>query len=296
MIQTGSTIWRRLMGLLRRSFLMMGGVCFLATNAAFAAKDAAPPVLLAAVYGDHIDPSLYLVSEKFDGVRALWDGKQLRFRSGRVIAAPSWFTARLPSTPLDGELWLGRGRFDVLSGIVRSEVPNDADWKQVIYLVFELPSGTGTFTERAAQLRALVQRSAWPQLQAVTQELVSNRADLQRRLDQIMARGGEGLVLHLASSAVTSGRSEVLLKMKPHQDTEATVIGHRAGQGKYAGQVGALQMQTPQGQRFYLGSGLSDDDRRNPPALGTVVTYRYRELTPQGVPRFATFLRVHHGV
>jgi DNA ligase 1 len=296
MIQTGSTIWRRLMGLLRRSFLMMGGVCLLATNAAFAAKDAAPPVLLAGVYGDHIDPSLYLVSEKFDGVRALWDGKQLRFRSGRVIAAPSWFTVRLPSTPLDGELWLGRGRFDVLSGIVRSEVPNDADWKQVIYLVFELPSGTGTFTERAAQLRALVQRSAWPQLQAVTQEVVSNRADLQRRLDQIMARGGEGLVLHLASSAVTSGRSEVLLKMKPHQDTEATVIGHRAGQGKYAGQVGALQMQTPQGQRFYLGSGLSDDDRRNPPALGTVVTYRYRELTPQGVPRFATFLRVHQGV
>ena len=288
------------MKLMRRSFLMMFGVCTLAPNAAFAAKASAPPVLLAGVYGDHIDPSLYLVSEKFDGVRALWDGKQLRFRSGRVIAAPAWFTTRLPSTPLDGELWLGRGRFDVLSGTVRSEVPNDDDWKRVSYMVFELPSGigtsSGTFAERAVQLRALVQRAAWPQLQAVAQEAVTSRADLQRRLNQVMVRGGEGLVLHLASSAVTSGRSEVLLKMKPHQDTEATVIGHRAGQGKYAGQVGALQMQTPQGQRFFLGSGLSDDDRRNPPALGSVVTYRYRELTPQGVPRFATFLRVHQGV
>jgi DNA ligase 1 len=284
------------MKLMRRGFLMMSGACVLAPNAAFAAKASAPPVLLAGVYGDHIDPTLYLVSEKFDGVRALWDGQQLRFRSGRVIAAPAWFTARLPSTPLDGELWLGRGRFDVLSGIVRSEVPNDADWKRVSYQVFELPSGVGSFTERAAQLRALVQRTAWPQLQAVTQEAVSSRADLQRRLNQVIAQRGEGLVLHLASSPVSSGRSEVLLKVKPHQDTEATVIGHRAGQGKYAGQVGALQMQTPQGQRFYLGSGLSDDDRRNPPALGTVVTYRYRELTPQGVPRFATFLRVHHGV
>ncbi len=287
------------MKLMRRSFLRMGGaigVGTLAPSWAIAAKASAPPVLLAGVYGDHIEPSLYLVSEKFDGVRALWDGKQLRFRSGRVIAAPAWFTTRLPSTPLDGELWLGRGRFDALSGIVRSEVPNDDDWKRVSYLVFELPSGAGTFAERAVQLRALVQRTAWPQLQAVAQEAVASRADLQRRLDQVMARGGEGLVLHFASSAVASGRSDVLLKMKPHQDSEATVVGHRAGQGKYAGQVGALQMQTPQGQRFFLGSGLSDQDRRNPPALGTVVTYRYRELTPQGVPRFATFLRVHHGV
>ncbi len=284
------------MKLLRRSFLMLGGACVLTPSAAFAAKAAAVPVLLAGTYSDDIDPSLYLVSEKYDGVRALWDGKQLRFRSNRVIAAPAWFTARLPSTPLDGELWLGRGRFDELSGIVRSSLPVDDDWKRVNYVVFELPTGTGSFADRAVQLRALVQRTAWPQLQAVAQEAVASRADLQRRLNQVMARGGEGLVLHLASSAVTSGRSEVLLKMKPHQDAEATVIGHRAGQGKYAGQVGALQVQTPQGQRFYLGSGLSDDDRRNPPALGSVVTYRYRELTPQGLPRFATFLRVHHGV
>lgn len=263
---------------------------------AFAAKASAPAVLLAGVYAEHIDPSLYLVSEKFDGVRALWDGQQLRFRSGRALAAPAWFTARLPATPLDGELWLGRGRFDALSGIVRSEVPVDADWRQVNYMVFELPSGSGTFTERTQQLRALVQRTAWPQFQAVSQEAISSRADLQRRLNQVMAQGGEGLVLHLASSAVTSGRSEVLLKMKPHRDTEATVVGHRAGQGKYAGQVGALQVQTPQGQRFFLGSGLSDEERLKPPPLGSVVTYRYRDVTPQGVPRFATFLRVHHGV
>ena len=287
------------MKLMRRGFLMMGGavgVGLLAPKRALAARASAPPVLLAGVYGDHVDPSVYLVSEKFDGVRALWDGQQLRFRSSRVIAAPAWFTARLPSTPLDGELWLGRGRFDVLSAIVRKEFPVDDEWKRVTYMVFELPSGAGRFADRAVQLRALVQRTSWPQLQAVSQESVANHAELAQRLKEVIARGGEGLVLHLASSAVASGRSEVLLKMKPHQDSEAVVIGHRAGQGKYAGQVGALQMQTPHGQRFFLGSGLSDDDRRNPPALGSVVTYRYRELTPQGVPRFATFLRVHHGV
>jgi DNA ligase-1 len=70
-----------------------------------------------------IDPKPYLVSEKLDGVRALWDGTALRFRSGRVVAAPAWFLAGLPKTPLDGELWMGRRSFDVLSGIVRRAEP-----------------------------------------------------------------------------------------------------------------------------------------------------------------------------
>ena len=281
----------------RRSFLSWGAA-MLASPVALQGEAATStlPVLLASVYADHIDPTLYWVSEKYDGVRALWDGQRLRFRSGRLIAAPAWFTVRLPSTPLDGELWLGRGRFDVLSGMVRSSTPNDADWKQISYMVFELPSSSGTFTERVAQLRTLARQTAWSQLQAVDQQRVASRTELNRRLQQVTAAGGEGLVLHLASSMVTSGRSEVLLKLKPEQDSEATVVGHRAGKGKYSGQVGALQVQTPSGQRFFLGSGLSDEERRNPPPLGSRVTYRFRDLTPQGVPRFATYLRVHHGV
>ena len=287
------------MPITRRNFFSWGAAvvaCPVALQSESAAAASTLPVLLAGVYADHIDPSLYWVSEKYDGVRALWDGQQLRFRSGRVIAAPAWFTARLPATPLDGELWLGRGRFDVLSGMVRSKPANDAGWKQITYMAFELPSSSGTFTERAAQLRALVRQTAWSQLQAVDQQRVASRADLARRLQQVTAAGGEGLVLHLASSAVASGRSEVLLKLKPEQDTEAVVVGHRAGKGKYQGQVGALQVQMPSGQRFFLGSGLSDEERRNPPRLGSVVTYRFRDVTPQGVPRFATYLRLHHGV
>ena len=287
------------MSITRRTFLTWGAAavaCPVALPSEAVAANSTLPLLLAGVYADHIDPSLYWVSEKYDGVRALWDGQQLRFRSGRLIAAPTWFAARLPPTPLDGELWLGRGRFDALSGMVRSSVPTDADWKQIAYMVFELPAGAGTFSERTAQLRALVRQTAWSQLQAVDQQRVASRADLARRLQQVTAAGGEGLVLHLASSVVTSGRSEVLLKLKPEQDTEATVVGHRAGKGKYSGQVGALQVQMPSGQRFFLGSGLSDEDRLSPPRLGSVVTYRFRDVTPQGVPRFATFLRVHHGV
>ena len=255
----------------------------------------APPVptlLLANVYAGQIDPKLYLVSEKHDGVRAVWDGRTLRFRSGRSIAAPLWFTARLPAQPLDGELWLGRGRFEQLSGIVRKEQPVDEEWRQVRYMVFELPGGEGTFAQRALRIQSVVAQAGWPMLQAVEQSPVSDRASLQRRLTQIVAQGGEGLMLHLADAPYSTGRSDVLLKLKPYLDTEAIVVAHLPGKGKYSGQMGALRLQMPDGRRFNLGTGFSDAERREPPALGSSVTYRYRDLTSNGLPRFASFLRV----
>ena len=255
----------------------------------------APPVpalLLANVYAGQIDPTLYLVSEKHDGVRAVWDGRTLRFRSGRSIAAPLWFTARLPAQPLDGELWLGRGRFEQLSGIVRKEQPVDEEWRQVRYMVFELPGGEGTFAQRALRIQSVVAQAGWPMLQAVEQSPVSDRASLQRRLTQIVAQGGEGLMLHLADAPYSTGRSDVLLKLKPYLDTEAIVVAHLPGKGKYSGQMGALRLQMPDGRRFNLGTGFSDAERREPPALGSSVTYRYRDLTSNGLPRFASFLRV----
>ena len=118
-------------------------------------------VLLANNAPSSIDPSKYLVSEKLDGVRALWDGTTLRFRSGRTIAAPAWFLAKLPKTPLDGELWMGRGSFDAVSGAVRRSQPLDAEWEKVKYLVFELPNGAGTFAERAALLKVMVPGVGW---------------------------------------------------------------------------------------------------------------------------------------
>ena len=96
---------------------MLGFVNRLGTFVTFAAIiashafAAAPPIILAKVLDPSVDPAHYLVSEKFDGVRAVWDGKVLRFRSGNVVNAPQWFIEKLPKTPLDGELWLARGKF-----------------------------------------------------------------------------------------------------------------------------------------------------------------------------------------
>lgn len=251
-----------------------------------------PALLQAMVHAPHFDPRRYLVSEKLDGVRAIWDGQRLRFRSGRPIAAPAWFVAGLPQQALDGELWLGRGRFDELSGLVRSEVPNDAAWRAVRYLVFELPGASGHFAERAATIERLVQQAALPWLQAVQQRRVDGRATLQQWLDDVVRAGGEGLMLHLADAAYTTGRSEVLLKLKPALDAEALVVGHRPGRGRLTGLLGALEMQLPDGRRFLLGTGLSDAQRRDPPPIGSIVSYRYRGLTSTGLPRFASYLRL----
>lgn len=261
-----------------------------------AAQAGPPEILLANVYRQGIDVRQYLVSEKFDGVRAVWDGEQLRFRSGKLVPAPAWFIAALPAQPLDGELWLGRGQFERLSGIVRRGTPDDGEWQQVRYLIFELPGAEGSFKERAERIRQIVSEARLPWLQAVEQRPAVDRRQIEKMLAAVLAHGGEGLMLHKADAPYESGRSDTLLKVKPWLDAEAAVIGYLPGKGKYAGQLGALRLRLPDGRSFAVGSGFTDAQRRAPPSIGSTVTYRYRELTRTGLPRFASFLRVRSDV
>lgn len=253
---------------------------------------APPPLLLANVLRDSADVTQYWVSEKLDGVRALWNGRELRFRSGNPVHAPSWFTEALPPQPLDGELWVGRGEFDRLSGIVRKDQPIDSEWRQVRYVLFELPDTPGTFSQRIEQMQEIVAKAQIPWLQVIEQFRVRDREELQQRLTKVLKQRGEGLMLHRADALYATGRSDDLLKLKPWLDAEATVIEHLPGKGKYRGMLGALRLEMPNGTRFNLGTGFRDAVRRNPPPVGALVTYRFRELNPSGVPRFASYLRV----
>lgn len=250
-----------------------------------------PQLLLAKNYQQGIDVKQYLVSEKYDGVRAFWDGEQLITRQGNVINAPDWFIESFPKTPLDGELWWARGKFDALSGAVRKAKPIDAEWKNISYQIFELPNAKGTFEARAKRIVEIVKQANLPHLKAITQFRVNDETALNSRLKQVVKNGGEGLMLHRADALYLTGRSDALLKLKPLYDAEAKVIGHTPGKGKHAGKLGALVVETPQGIRFKLGTGFSDAQRNHPPKIGSIVTYTYKDKTQNGKPKFASFLR-----
>jgi len=276
--------------MLRRFAVVLLGLALALPMVAVAAEP--PAILLAEVYREQVDVTKYLVSEKLDGVRAIWDGNTLRFRSGKEINAPRWFIEGLPKRPLDGELWIARGTFERLSGIVRKDVPDDNEWRQVRYMIFELPGAPGTFRERAEAIREIARQANTPWLREIEQFSVVDRNSLKKRMREIVKAGGEGLMLHRADAIYATGRSDTLLKMKPWEDAEAVVIGRIPGKGKYAGMLGALRVRTADGREFSLGTGFTDAQRREPPALGATVTYRYHDLTNTGLPRFASFLRM----
>jgi DNA ligase 1 len=261
------------------------------------ARSPAQTVLLAETLSwplpESFDPKPYLVSEKLDGIRATWDGRELKTRSGSLLHPPRWFRAQLPAHALDGELWLGRGQFEALSSAVRGSDPEA--WRAVRYCVFELPGATGSFRARAERIATLVAKANAQGdgvLCEVPQRQFATRAALALEFERVRASGGEGLMLHWADSDYHTGRSSALLKLKAWEDMEGVVIEHLPGKGRLVGALGALRVRLPNGRELRLGSGFSDAERRAPPDLGSSVSFRYRGYTRTGLPRFAVFLRV----
>ena len=252
---------------------------------------AAPALMLAAVYQPGMPLADYWVSEKFDGVRAYWDGSQLRLRGGETVKAPAWFTEHWPSVPMDGELWAGRGRFEQAVSTARSQAPQDAAWREMRFMVFDLPAQPGTFTERLAALRRLLPVTTAPALVLVAQQRATTHEDLQVLLERTVRGGGEGLMLHRGSSLYRAERNNDLLKVKTFEDADARVVAYVNGKGRNASRLGALVVEMPDGRRFKLGTGLTDAQRTSPPAVGSWVTYRFNGSTENGLPRFARFLR-----
>lgn len=284
---------RRLVG--RRHLLALGLLAALAGR--WAPVAAAPALLLANVHRVGIDLSDYWVSEKYDGVRGYWDGTRLLTRGGEPIAAPAWFTAGWPRVAMDGELWAGHGRFADAVSTVRRQMPDDSAWRGLQYMVFDLPAHAGTFSERLSALDTLVRSLRQPWVQPVAQRKVASDAELRALLQATIDAGGEGLMLHRGGSLWRAGRSDDLLKLKAHLDADARVLAVLPGRGKHEGRMGALLVEAEAeagkpGVRFRLGTGFTDAERRDPPAPGSWVTYRFRDRTAAGVPRFASFLRV----
>jgi len=251
----------------------------------------APALLLAETFAYDIDPAGWWLSEKLDGVRAYWTGSEFRSRLGSVFHAPPWFTAGLPPTPLDGELWLARKQFQRTVSIVRRQDQSNL-WQEIRYLVFDVPAVNAGFEERLRYLTDCFAQHQPKYAQQHEHQTCRGLAHLEEEVQRIVALGGEGLMLREPGSRYQAGRSASLLKVKQFHDAEARVIEHLPGGGRHKGRLGALLVELPDGTQFSVGTGFSDQQRENPPAAGSLITFRYQELSDRGVPRFPTFVRL----
>lgn len=259
--------------------------------AASNASAAAPGLLLAHTWQNDLDLTDWWMSEKLDGVRAYWDGRQFISRLGNVYHAPDFFVAGLPDVPLDGELWLGRKAFQRCVSIVRRQDKSDL-WRSVRFLVFDLPAADVPFEERLAQLRECLASSQPPFAEIHSHERCRGADHLRDELARVESLGGEGLMLRQPGSRYEAGRSTTLLKVKTFHDAEARVVDHLPGTGRHKGRLGAVLVELADGTSFSIGTGFSDAQRERPPAIGSLVTFRYQELSDRGVPRFPSFVRM----
>jgi DNA ligase-1 len=272
-----------------------GAVPVRAKASADGAEKEGPPLLLAERWDRLADLSGWWMSEKLDGVRAYWDGKQFLSRLGNLYHAPDWFIEGLPDVPLDGELWIDRKMFQRTVSIVRRQDKNDL-WREVRYLVFDAPAQGGHFEQRLKFFHEILTDRKPPFAAAHSHEVCKDLDHLREELARVEALGGEGLMLRQPRSKYEIGRSWTLLKVKSFLDAEGRVVGHKAGAGRHKGRLGALQVELADGTRVDVGTGFSDAERGNPPPIGSLITFRYQELSEAGVPRFPSYIGVRDDV
>lgn len=238
-----------------------------------------------------IDLTKYYVSEKLDGFRGYWNGKELRSKTGYAYNPPKWFTEKLGNKPLDGELWIGRDKFEEIIPILNG-TNNVEDWHKVNYMIFDMPAEDMTFKERVKYMEEYIPSLKLPYVQMIPQKRLDNINELKKVLNNVVVQKGEGLMLHHEDAFYGSGRVNHLLKVKKYDESKGQVIAYKPGKGKYKGMVGALVLKLEDGMIVNIGSGLSDEMRKNPPQKGEMVAFIYNGLTKHGKPRFARYKRM----
>ena len=243
--------------------------------------------MLARKWKDTTPPRGWWMSEKLDGIRAIWTGSKFISRTGKDFTPPAWFTAQMPNCILDGEFFLGRGMFQQTQSIITAKA--DRDWSGVRYMIFDKVDGD-KFEKRMDYLQSL---DIPAHCQVVEQIKCKSSSHMEEFEQSIINQGGEGIMMRRARSAYKHSRSSDLLKVKRYDDSEATVIGYEDGEGKHAGRLGTLLCKW--GERVVrLGTGFTDSQRETPPTLGESVTFSFFGVTDGGAPRHPVFLNVRH--
>lgn len=233
----------------------------------------------------------WLMSEKYDGVRAIWDGKSLKSRNAKIIKAPKWWLKDFPNFAIDGELWSGRGEFEFIGSVISSF--DDKGWENIKFMIFDVPNAKGNLRDRLEVMREFLSQNSNEFIRVIEQIKIDSNEDAFAFLDEIVSGGGEGIVVRNENAPYKNGRSGEILKLKKFKDSECKVVKLQSGKGKFEGLLGSLIcVDIFSNIEFKIGSGFSDEQRANPPKVGTIITYKYQNLTKYAKPRFPVFLRV----
>jgi len=256
-----------------------------------------PQLILLKSYQEHqnIEVKNWYMSEKLDGVRAYWDGHTLYSRSGKKFATPEWFIEGFPEFELDGELWTKRGDFEHIVSIVNRHKAHKG-WNEIRYQIFEVPNAQGDFVQRLDKIKQYLKNNISSYLAVIPQQNCSGKAHLKSFLAEVELLGGEGIVVRNPAMLYHTGRNSSSLKVKSFQDAECKVTGYKKGKGKFKGLTGALICQMDDKRIVTIGSGLTDKERKKPPAIGTIISYKYNGFTSKGNPRFPVYLRIRKSI
>lgn len=230
----------------------------------------------------------WLMSEKLDGIRAIWDGKVLKTKNGNIIHIPKEFTHNFPPFYLDGELWTKRNDFETIQSIVLDKTAS-TQWKKITYNIFEVPYAKGDFLQRLQKAKNWFKKHHTPKVQFIQQIVCKDNIHLEKFLERIIAQKGEGVIIKNPNLDYIAKRSTQSLKVKKFLDMEGVVIGINYNNQQ---QMKSLKVQLQNGIIFNLGGGFSKKERQYHPKIGEVVTFKYYGLSKNKKPKFASFLRV----
>ncbi len=244
------------------------------------------------VYDRYTNIANWLWSEKYDGVRGYWNGKQLLSKNGNPFHPHQDFIKTLPDFPLEGEIWGGRQTFEQTISIVKKQQAHDG-WLTLKFAIFDVPLAPGGFEQRLKHAQTWFAKHPTTYAFVIEQKIVKDDQHLAKELQEIERLGGEGIILRKPGSLYRAGRSSSCLKVKSYTDMEAVVVAHVAGKGRNKDRMGSLLVELADSKiRFKVGSGFTDELRENPPPLGAVITFKYYGFYQSGIPKFPSFVRV----
>jgi|TARA_B100001142_G_scaffold317083_1_gene357605 DNA ligase-1 len=244
-------------------------------------------------------PINWWASEKWDGIRALWDGEKIISRGSGVgkpkvyTYVPEWFKLTLPpGIALDGEIWIGRGLFQKTSRLstikpgksyTQTQINDIWAGKEnppVIFKVFDIPTEKSPFEQRMKMLQTIVKdrKDCWDQLkyenkkvfplQFTDQVKIKSMEQLVNLYTKLTSAGAEGIMIRASGSPYETKRSKYMLKYKIKEDAECIVRGYTPGEGRLKGLLGSLNCEIlkdskPSGIFTQIGTGLTDSEREN---------------------------------